>query len=87
MSSVCSRAGFRVSEGYAVAPPAYHFAKVSGRSISWSLRRNCSVSPAQLGRVYLMLCGGSLSIGVFFWLQGAPFVLGFAGLELLALGA
>lgn len=69
-----------------MAHPAYHFAKVSGHSISWRLRRNCSVTPAQLGAVYLMLCGVSLSIGVFFWLQGASFVLGFAGLELLAVG-
>jgi uncharacterized membrane protein len=36
--------------------------------------------------VYLMLCGVSLTIGVFFWLQGATLVLAFAGLELLAVG-
>lgn len=80
-------AGFRVIGGLAVAHPAYHFAKVSGHSISWRLRRNCSVTPGQLGVVYLMLCGVSLSIGMFFWMQGATFVLGFAGLELLAVGA
>ena len=67
--------------------PVYQFATVSGRSVSWRLRRNCSVTPAQLGVAYLMLCGVSLSIGVFFWLQGATFVLAFAGLELLAVGA
>ena len=33
-----------------------------------------------------MLCGLSLSIGVFFWFQGAPFVIGFAGLELALVG-
>ena len=67
--------------------PAYQFAQVSGASVSWRLRRNCSVSPSQLLVVYLMLCGVSLAIGVLFWFQGAPFVLGFAGLELLAVGA
>lgn len=65
---------------------AYRFAKVSGHSICWRLRRNCSVTPAQLGAVYLMLCGASLFISVFFWMQGAPLVLAFAGLELLAVG-
>ena len=66
--------------------PAYQFAEVSGPSVSWRLRRNCSVTPAQLLVVYLMLCGVSLAIGVFFWLQGATLVLGFASLELLAVG-
>ena len=40
----------------------------------------------QLLRVYLLLCAVSLAIGIFFWLQGAPLVLAFAGLELLAVG-
>ena len=66
--------------------PAYQFAQVSGPSVSWRLRRNCSVSPAQLLLVYLMLCGVSLTIGLFFWFQGAPFVIGFTGLELALVG-
>lgn len=66
--------------------PAYQFAQVSGPSVSWRLRRNCSVTPAQLLLVYLMLCALSLTIGVFFWIQGAPFVTGFAGLEMLVVG-
>jgi len=69
-----------------VPDPVYQFAQVSEASISWRLRRNCSVTPAQLIAVYLMLCVLSLVIGGFFWFQGAPFVLGFAGLELLAVG-
>ena len=59
---------------------------MSGPSVSWRLRRNCSVTPAQLLAVYLMLCGVSLAIGVFFWFQGATLVIGFTGLELLAVG-
>ncbi len=66
--------------------PTYQFAQVSGPSVSWRLRRNCSVSPVQLLRVYLMLCGVSLTIGLFFWFQGALFVIGFTGLELLLVG-
>ena len=77
-------AGCRVFESCPVSHPAYQFAQVSGPSISWRLRRNCWVTPFQLMVVYLMLCAVSLVIGVFFWVQGATFVLGFAGLELLA---
>ena len=66
--------------------PAYQFAQVSGPSVNWRLRRNCSVTPLQLLVVYLMLCGLSLTIGVLFWFQGAPFVIGFTGLELLVVG-
>lgn len=66
--------------------PAYQLAQVSGPSVSWRLRRNCSVTPAQLGAVYLMLCLLSLTIGAFFWFQGVALILGFAGLELLAVG-
>ena len=66
--------------------PVYQLAQVSGPSVSWRLRRNCSVTPAQLGGAYLMLCLSSLTIGAFFWFQGAAVILGFAGLELLAVG-
>jgi len=69
-----------------VSHPTYQFAQVSGPSVSWRLRRNCSVTPAQLLMVYLMLCAVSLAIGVFFWFQGAPVVIGFTGLELLLVG-
>lgn len=55
-------------------------------ALQWLLRRNCSIAPRQLGMVYLSLCGVSLLIGSFFFVQGAPFVLAFAGLELAAIG-
>ena len=55
-------------------------------SLQWSLRRNCALTPQQLGSAYLFLCTVSMLIaGVFFW-QGAPYVAAFAGLELLAVG-
>jgi len=59
----------------------YRFATVSGQNIHWFLKRNCSVTPSQLGWFYASLCG------VFFWFQGARLILPFAWLELAAVGA
>jgi uncharacterized membrane protein len=56
------------------------------RALQWLLGRNCSLAPRQLGAVYLSLCVVSLAVGGFFMLQGAPLVLAFAGLELVAVG-
>lgn len=56
------------------------------RALQWLLRRNCSITPRQLGLVYASLCAVSLLVGAFFFLQGAPVVLAFTGLELLAVG-
>lgn len=52
----------------------------------WTLRRNCSITPLQLGICFGSLSLLSLVVGLFFWLQGAVLVLPFAALELLALG-
>ena len=54
--------------------------------MEWSLKRNCSVTPAQLGWLYASLCAVSLGVAVGFWSLGAPLVLPFALLELLAVG-
>ena len=64
----------------------FRFAHVSDQSVAWHLRRNCSVTPRQLGLLYGSLCAISLLIGLGFWVVGAKLVIGFAGLELLALG-
>lgn len=56
------------------------------RALQWLQKRNCSLAPRQLGLFYLSLCCVSLLIGAFFFVQGAPFVLAFTGLELLAVG-
>jgi uncharacterized membrane protein len=66
--------------------PAFTFAKVSAQSVDWKLQKNCALAPAQLGWIYLSLCCVSLLIGTFFWMQGAVFVLGFAGLEVMVVG-
>jgi uncharacterized membrane protein len=55
-------------------------------SVQWLLKRNCSIAPRQLLAFYLSLGLLSLTIAIFFWLRGAPLVLPFAGVEVLALG-
>ena len=66
--------------------PDFRFAKSSGPVIDWRLQRNCSITPAQLGWMYASLCVVSLGIGTWFWAHGARMVLGFAWLELTAVG-
>jgi uncharacterized membrane protein len=70
-----------------VSNPVFRFATVQGQNIHWFLKRNCSVTPAQLGWLYASLCVLSLGIAVFFWFQGAVLILPFTGLELAAVGA
>ena len=55
--------------------------------LQWVLRRNCSITPRQLVGVYLSLCAVSLLIGGAFWWHGATYVLAFAGIELILVGA
>jgi len=69
-----------------VSNPTYQFAQETGPAIHWQLRRNCSVTPAQLGWFYISLCLFSLLIGLFFWYLGATLVLVFAGLEIAVVG-
>ena len=66
--------------------PVFRFATVQGQAIHWFLGRNCSVTPAQLGWLYLSLCLVTMGIGTFFWFQGAVLVLPFAWLELTVVG-
>jgi uncharacterized membrane protein len=72
------------------APAPWRFAQVveapSGPRLEWLLKRNCSLSPAQLFGVYLSLCVVSLTIALGFTWQGASPVLAFAGIELLLVG-
>ena len=66
--------------------PVFRFATVQGQNFQWFLRRNCSITPRQLGWMYLSLCLVSLTIGLAFWVQGAKLVLPLAWLELVAVG-
>ncbi len=51
------------------------------------LRRNCSISPAGLMKVFAMLALASVGIASAFAALGAWMILPFAGLEVLLLGA
>lgn len=53
----------------------------------WVLSRNCSISPRRLALVYAALCTASLTVATVFTLHGAWYVLGFAILEMAAVGA
>ncbi|HET7772782.1 MAG TPA: DUF2244 domain-containing protein [Burkholderiaceae bacterium] len=57
------------------------------RRVHWELRRNVSMSPGGLGAVLGSMVALSIVIAVWFWIAGAPFVLLFAGIELLAVGS
>ncbi|WP_420994550.1 DUF2244 domain-containing protein [Cupriavidus sp. 30B13] len=52
----------------------------------WLMKRNCSLSPRQVGWFYLSIVCVSLAIASFFAWRGSWFVLPFAGLDLLGLG-
>lgn len=66
--------------------PVFRFATVGSQGVQWALKRNCSVTPAQLGWFYASLCVLSLGIATMFWLQGATLILPIAWLELAAVG-
>jgi len=55
-------------------------------TVQWLLRRNCSTTPRQMMGFYASLSLVSLVIGTFFWAQGAPLVMPFASLEIIAVG-
>ncbi len=65
---------------------AFRFATVSEQGTEWTLKRNCSVTPAQLGYLYVSLCILSMGVAGLFWSMGATLVLPFAVLELMAVG-
>jgi len=78
------------SRGLGSPAPSPRFASVAGDadgSVRWHMKRNCSFAPRQLLGVYLGLCLIGLAIGGLFWMQGAPYILPFTGVELLAVGA
>ncbi|MCW7537420.1 DUF2244 domain-containing protein [Aquabacterium sp. A7-Y] len=56
-----------------------------GWGMEWVLKRNCSMSPRQLVAVIGSLCTLSLGIAGFFWVLGAPMVMPFAWVEVIAL--
>jgi uncharacterized membrane protein len=84
MSASTSRASWPAAR--AARPAAgwrFGVAAASG-GVEWTLKRNCSITPAQLLAAYGGLCVLSLGVAGFFWLQGARLVMPFAWCELLA---
>jgi uncharacterized membrane protein len=59
----------------------------SAAAREWIFKRNCSITPRQLLMVYAILCSVSFSIAVAFAARGAWYVLGFALLEMVVVGA
>ena len=55
--------------------------------VQWLLKRNCSVTPAQLLGLFMSISVVSLGIATFFWFQGATLIMPFAWAELLIVGA
>ncbi|RSZ61051.1 DUF2244 domain-containing protein [Massilia atriviolacea] len=53
----------------------------------WLLKKNCSLSPRQVGVAYGALCGALAVIGLAFALRGAWFVFGFVALDIAVLVA
>ena len=50
----------------------------------WVLKKNCSISPRQLAKAYLAICGASLMVASYFTWQGAWLIMVFAVLEMAA---
>ncbi len=50
----------------------------------WTMKRNCSLAPRQLGLAYALLCCGAFGVALLFALAGIWFVLTFAALEMAA---
>lgn len=64
--------------------PSSGLASVSDEGTRWLLRRNCSVTPGQLGGMFVVLSALSLLVAGFFWFLGAKLVLPFTAVELVA---
>lgn len=65
----------------------YRFSQVDeSRSRQWLIRRNCALTPRQLGWWFGTLAMVSVAVAGFFAAQGAWLVVPFTGIELLALG-
>ena len=56
-----------------------------GTSWSWHLKRNISISPAQMALIFTVLGLISLAIGAGFYMMGASLVLPFSLLEIAVL--
>jgi uncharacterized membrane protein len=69
--------------------PFPHLRIAPGREVKreWTLKRNCSLSPRQLGLAYALLCCGAFGIALLFALAGIWIVFAFALVEMAAVAA
>lgn len=58
-----------------------------GEAMRWHLRRNCRLTPRQLGACFAAVCLFHLLLALAFWALGFPVVSLFAGLEVAVLAA
>ena len=63
------------------------FEKMTSSQKDWLMKRNCSLSPRQVGRFYISILLVSVVIALIFAWKGAWLILGFAFLEMVVLGA
>lgn len=63
----------------------FRLAKATADGLVWTLQRNCSVTPTQLGLCFALLSLVSFAVGLFFWFHGAVLVLPFVALQSVAL--
>ncbi len=64
-----------------------HEALAHGDVMRWQLRRNCRLTPRQLGGCFGAVCAFHLLLALAFWALGFPVVSLFAGLEVAVLAA
>ncbi|NJS35526.1 MAG: DUF2244 domain-containing protein [Brachymonas sp.] len=86
---VCSHASqhlLRAVSQLAFNNSKFRFATEAGGHLHWRLLKNCSVTPMQLGLLYVSLCVVSLGIATMFWFQGAKMIMPFAWAELAVVG-
>jgi uncharacterized membrane protein len=61
-------------------------AQAHGAALHWQLRRNCRLSPRQLGGCFAAVCAFHTLLALSFWALGYPMVSLFAGIEIVVLG-
>jgi uncharacterized membrane protein len=69
----------------ASAPLARTVLTEHGHALRWELRRNCCLTPLQLGAVFASTAAVSLGIGAVFWWLGFAAVAAFALAEVVGL--
>jgi uncharacterized membrane protein len=65
---------------------AARLAPACDAALHWRLRRNCRLSPRQLGACFAAVCAFHVLLALSFWALGYPMVSLFAGIEVVVLG-